>query len=71
VLALLLAASPLCQSAMPVFLGEAHAAGGEGPAVEPTPADRSRHQRTVFVCQQDGVPVFTTDPAVPPPARAR
>jgi len=62
VLALLLAASPLGQSAMPAILGEAHAAGGAGPAVDPTPADRSPHQRTVFVCQQDGVPVFTDRP---------
>jgi hypothetical protein len=43
-------------------LGESTTAGGDGPILEPAPATGSPRQRSVFVCQQDGVPVFTDRP---------
>lgn len=61
-LALLIAALPACPSAATTLLGESTTAGGDGPVPEPAPAAAPPRQRAVFVCQQDGVPVFTDRP---------
>ena len=58
---LLLAAPPASHSAT-TFLGEAPTAGGDVTAGDPAPAAGSPRERAVFICEQDGVPVFTDRP---------
>jgi hypothetical protein len=42
--------------------GDAPPVAGEVPARNSEPASASPHRRAVFVCQHDGVPVFTDRP---------
>jgi len=65
VLSLVLAASAASHSAMTPLLDESTTAGGDVPALDPSPAAEAPRQRAVFVCQQDGVPVFTDRPCGP------
>ena len=62
VIALLLWAWPASHSATTAFVGEAPTAGGDGATPDPAPAAGSSSRRTVFVCQPNGVPVFTDRP---------
>lgn len=62
VLALLLAAPPASPSASTTMAGDAPTAAGDGPAPQSASPAGSPRQRVVFVCQQDGVPVFTDRP---------
>lgn len=59
---LLIAALPASPSAATTSVGESTTAGGDGAVPESAPMVGSPHQRAVFVCQQDGVPVFTDRP---------
>ena len=61
-LALLVAALPAGPSSATTSVGESATAEGDGAALESEPAAGSPRQRAVFVCQQDGVPVFTDRP---------
>jgi len=61
-LALLVIALPASPSAATNSVGESATAGGDGAVLESAPVVVSPRQRAVFVCQQDGVPVFTDRP---------
>lgn len=62
VLALLLAIAPGSESAAAAFQIDTPVAGSDGPVAEPTlPADPGR-RRSVFFCQDGGVPVFSDRP---------
>jgi hypothetical protein len=61
-IALLIAALPASPSAAPTSVGGSTTAGGDGAVLEPAPVVGSPRQRAVFVCQQDGLPVFTDRP---------
>lgn len=62
VLAFLLAMLPASPSTAATLLGESTSAAGDGPVLESAPAAGSPRQRAVFVCQQEGAPVFTDRP---------
>lgn len=62
VLALLLAAPPASPSALTTLTGDAPTAEGDRPVPESAAPAGSPRQRAIFVCEQDGVPVFTDRP---------
>jgi len=70
-LALLIAAPPAGSSAATASVGESPTAGRDGTVLESAPDVGSPRQRAVFVCQRDGVPVFTDTPCGPTPDGAR
>jgi hypothetical protein len=62
VLALLLVAALATPSSMTTLAGDAPTAAGNEPVPDLAAPAGSPRQRVVFVCQQDGVPVFTDRP---------